>query len=418
MASLTAELGELASVDLTGPEMSADPFAYFARLREEAPVLWNTRHKAWLVAGYPGVVAALRDDAFGSDRIGPYFDRVTGPDRERLERLVSILSRWLVFLSPPDHTRLRGLVHKSFTPRRVKVLRGRAEEIAAELAADVVRRLEAGETVDLMAAYCVPLPAQMIAGIFGVPAEDGSRLKAWAEELGLFINGALGDPGRNERAAAAMLEFERYLLALVEHYRTEPADNILSGLVEANDRDGTLSEVELLATCTLILDAGYKTIQLAMNNALLVLMRNPGSWDRLKREPELMGPAVEECLRYFGPGNVIVRRAVRDVTFEGQAISAGDRVYLLPAAANRDSEAFDGAEEFRIDRAGNPHLTFGHGIHFCLGASLARLELAAGLSEFIRLVERPEVAGDSESLPWLRLLIPHGTQALPVRRAA
>jgi cytochrome P450 len=417
MARLTADPAELASVDLTGPEISADPFEYFARLRVEAPVFWNTRHRAWLVARYSDVVNAMRDDAFGSDRVGPYFDRVKVADRQRLDRLVGILSRWLVFLSPPDHTRLRGLVHKSFTPRRVNALKGRAEEIAEDLAADVARRLKAGETVDLMAAYCMPLPAQMIAGIFGVPVEDGVKLKAWAEELGLFINGALGDPDRDERVAAAMAEFEAYLLALIEHYRKEPADNILSGLVEANDRDGTLSELELLATCTLILDAGYKTIQNAMNNSLLVLMDNPDSWDRLKREPELTGSAVEECLRYYGPGNVIVRRAVRDVTLGDHAISIGDRVYLLPAAANRDSEAFENAEEFMIDRVHNPHLTFGQGIHFCLGASLARMELSVGLAAFLRLVDRPVLAESPSELPWHSLLILHGTEALPVRAA-
>ena len=417
MARLTADPAELASVDLTGPEISADPFEYFARLREEAPVLWNTRHRAWLIARYSDVVDAMRNDAFGSDRVGPYFDRVRVADRERLDRLVGILSRWLVFLSPPDHTRLRRLVHKSFTPRRVNALTGRAEEIAADLAADVARRLKAGETVDLMAAYCMPLPGQMIAGIFGVPVQDGIRLKAWAEELGLFINGALGDPNRDERVAAAMVEFEGYLLGLVEHYRREPADNILSGLVEANDRAGTLSELELLATCTLILDAGYKTIQNAMSNALLVLMQNPDSWDRLKREPELTRAAVEECLRYFGPGNVIVRRAVRDITLRDHAISAGDRVYLLPAAANRDSEAFQNAEKFMIDRVDNPHLTFGQGIHFCLGASLARMELSVGLATFLRLVERPVLAEAPGRLPWHSLLILHGTEALPVGAA-
>ncbi|KWX57353.1 cytochrome P450 [Mycobacterium sp. NAZ190054] len=409
---------ELDQVNLVAPELAANPFPYFELLVEHAPVLWNRRMKAWLLSRYDDVSAALRDQTFGSDRIGPYLaTRVSPGDRERFERMFDILGRWMVFLSPPDHTRLRGLVHKSFTPRRVRALQGKAESLAQGLADDVKRRLDAGQTVDLMADFCVPLPGQMIAEMFGVPVEDGVRLKAWAEELGLFINGSLADPERNERVAVAMAEFERYLLDLVALYRREPADNILSGLVEANDDDGTLSEIELIATCMLILDAGYKTIQNAMANAIYQLRSAPDDWARMGSDPAVAVPAVEECLRFLGPGNVIVRRAAADIALGDQVIEQGSRVYLLTGAANRDPRRFEDAQRFRIDRRENPHLMFGQGIHFCLGASLARMELVAGLTTLTRTIERPELAVPEGDLSWHRMLILHGLDRLPVRKA-
>lgn len=416
----TADLADLSRVSLVSEENSADPFPYFERLVAREPVLWNERQRAWLVSGYEEVSEAFRHEGIDADRIGPYVaSRVPAEDRERFQRMFDILGRWLVFLSPPDHTRLRGLVHKSFTPRRVATLQEKAEGIAVGLARDIRRRLEAGEeSVDLMADFCVPLPGQVIAEMFGVPVEDGARLKGWAEELGLFINGALGDPDRNERVAVAMAEFEQYLLGLVEGYRREPADNILSGLVAANDKDDTLDELELIATCMLILDAGYKTIQNATANAMLTLIQAPESYARLAAEPELIKPAVEECLRYCGPGQIIVRRANRDLEIAGRRIEQGSRVYLVTGAANRDPARFEDPHEFRIDRRDNPHLMFGQGIHFCLGASLARMEMAVGINTLLRELPRLELAVPPENLAWHRVLILHGVERLPVRLAA
>jgi cytochrome P450 len=413
-------LHDLDQISLTAPELAIDPFPYFEALVEEGPVLWNKSMKAWLVSRYDDVSAALRDQTFGSDRVGPYLEsRVPTEDRQRFEQMFDILARWMVFQGPPDHTRLRGLVHKSFTPRQVRLLQGKAETVSQGLADTVKRRLDAGETVDLMADYCMPFPSQMIAEMFGVPIEDGVRLKGWAEELGLFINGSLGDPERNERVATAMAEFEEYLMDLVHKYRRAPADNILSGLVQASDEaDGTLSEIELIATCMLILDAGYKTVQNAMANAFLTLSATPSDWQRMGSDATVTGSAVEECLRFLGPGNVIVRRAAADIELGGELIEKGSRVYLLTGAANRDPRRFDDHRKFVIDRKPNPHLMFGQGIHFCLGAALARMELVAGLSALTRTVDCPELAVAKEDLRWHRVLILHGIEALPVRKAA
>lgn len=211
----------LARLDLLSDELRADPFPLFAELLESAPVLWSERHRAWLISRYDDVTAALKHEAFGSDRIAPYLEsRVAPQDRERFKRMFDLLGSMLLFHSAPIHTRLRGLVQKSFTPWRVQALQDEAERIAAELSGKMSRRLaEGAEHVDLFSEFCAPLPGQVIAGMFGVPIEDGQRLKAWAEELGLFMNGALGNPERNERVANAMTEFEVYLRGHIDAYR-------------------------------------------------------------------------------------------------------------------------------------------------------------------------------------------------------
>jgi cytochrome P450 len=404
------------SVSLVSEEIARDPFPHFAQLLEHDPVHWSDLQRAWIISRYGDVLAAYRDPSLTSDRMGPYFaSRVAEEDRDRFARMFDILGRWLVFLEPPDHTRLRGLVHKSFTPRRVQLLAAETEAIAADLIAPVRARLEAGETVELSEAFCDPLPGAVIARMFGVPVEDGPKLKDWSQDLGLIINGALGDPSRNERTYQAMRKFEDYLDGLVERYRVEPEDNILSGLVEANDADDTLTHVELLATCMLILDAGYKTVQNAMTNAVLLLVDEPAIYGQLREDPSLIKPAVEESLRLLGPGNLTVRRAATDFELHGRQIAAGDRVYLLPGAANRDPRHFDDPDTFSLDRSPNDHLTFGHGIHFCLGASLARLELEIGLRALLTELPPLELAVAPDELTWHRTLILHGVEELWVR---
>lgn len=407
------------SVSLVGDQIARDPFPHFADLLEHDPVHWSEVQKAWLISRYDDVVPAFRDPSLTSDRMGPYFaSRVAEEDRERFARMFDILGRWLVFLEPPDHTRLRGLVHKSFTPRRVKELSAETEAIAADLLVKTIEALASGEPIDLAKVFCDPLPGAVIARMFGVPVEDGPKLADWSKDLGLIINGALGDPSRNERTYQAMRKFEDYLNALIERYRVHPEDNILSGLVEANVEDDTLTHEELLATCMLILDAGYKTVQNAMANAVLLISQEPEIYAQLRAEPDLIKAAAEESLRLMGPGNLIVRRAKVDFTLHGREIAAGDRVYLLPGAANRDPRHFDAPEEFRLDRSPNDHLTFGHGIHFCLGASLARMELEIGLRTLLCDLPVLELAVAPEELTWHRMLILHGVEELWVRQAA
>lgn len=400
--------------DLTSAENLADPFGYFADLVEHAPVIFNQRHQAWLVSGFDLVESALHNPAIGSDRITPYVLSNDGATDGRLERMFETLSRWMVFVEPPDHTRLRMLVQRPFTPKRVAILEDRATDIARELADQVARALERDGEVDLVSQFCVPYPGKMIAELLGVPVDDGDMLRGWAEELGLFINGTRGNAERDQRVAAAMLELESYLRGHIDAYRSTPQDNIFSGLV-ANEGEQSLSDTELIATCMLLLDAGYKTVQNALANALMTIMQHPPAWSRLAADASLMPVAVEECLRYMGPGNLIIRRASADVELDGHSIRAGQRVYLVPAAANRDPRRFDRPQQFILDRTPNQHITFGHGVHFCLGAALARMEMRVGIAALVARLPELELAADPATLPWRRALILHGVERLPAQ---
>jgi len=409
----------LARQDLLSDELRADPNPFFAELLEHAPILWSERHKAWLISRYDDVSMALKHDAFGSDRIAPYLaSRVAPQDRERFKRMFELLGSMLLFHGAPIHTRLRGLVQKSFTPWRVQALQEGAERIATQLSENMLQRLNDGvENVDLFSEFCAPLPGQVIAGMFGVPVEDGVQLKAWAEELGLFMNGALGNPERNERVASAMTDLEAYLCGHIERYRKTPSDNILSGLVAAADEGGKLNYDELIATCMLLLDAGYKTVQYALVNSLLALLQLPDDWKRLATDPAVTQSGIEECIRFAPPGHYVIRRADRDLEFSGQKIEAGSRIYIVTGAANRDPRRFEEPNRFIIDRKRNPHVSFGGGIHFCLGAPLARMQMKAALTTFLRIMPRLELAVPLNSLEWQRVLILRGLDRLPARIA-
>lgn len=410
---------DLSETDLMSEQVRMNPYPYYSELLSRAPVLWNSRHKAWLVSRHADVIAALRHEALGSDRIGPYVrSRIPPEDMPKFQRMIEILGRWALFLGPPDHTRLRGLVQRSFSPRRLAALKDTIDAMSKDLATKLRERLLNGETVDIVEDYCVPLPGYVVAKLFGVPVSDGPRLKFWAEELGLFVNGALGDPERNARVAAALSEFEKYLIGLIEQYRKEPADNILSGLVEVTDQGDKLNFDELIATCTLILDAGYKTVQNTLGNAVLTLLDRPEIWDQLVQTPSLVPTAVEEFLRFSPPGNYIIRRAVRDVEFGGQTIATGSRVYLIMGAANRDPLQFENPHEFRLDRKTNPHLSFGQGIHFCLGAPLARMEMTSALTALLQIVPRLQLAVPKSELVWHNVLVLRGVESIPVKLAA
>ncbi|WP_181809631.1 cytochrome P450 family protein, partial [Streptomyces shenzhenensis] len=358
-------------------ELLADPYTGYARLREAGPVhrvAGTDGLPAWLVTRYEDVRQALADPRLSLDKAN------AGPGGYRGLALPPALDANLLNMDPPDHTRVRRLVSRAFTPRRVALLREPVRRTADALL-DAMAPL--GRT-DLIAAYAAPLPIAVICELLGVPAEDRPDLRAWTDAL------VVPDPARPERAKEAVGALLAFFSLLLARKRAEPADDLLSAMIAVRDEEDRLSEDELMSLAFLILFAGYENTVHLIGNATLALLRNPGQLAALRADPERLGPAVEELARYDGPAPLAIRRfPTEDVTIGGVTVPAGETVLLSLAAAHRDPRRFPDPDRLDIGRDATGHLALGHGIHYCLGAPLARLEteiaLGALLERFPRL---------------------------------
>jgi len=399
--------------DLGNPATNANPFPEFARLRAEDPVHWSAAMKAWIITRYADVKqVALNNRQISADRLTPFFK--SNPDYQRgsIESLVRYLNHWMVFRDPPDHTRLRRLFNKAFTPTAVANLRPNIEDIVAHLIDGMLAKARRGETVDFIAHFAYPLPASVIMDLLGVPRADLDRVKVWSDDIALFIGTAQVAGNKYLRAEAGAQAMAAYFRTLVEARTAAPTEDMISQLVLARDDRDALTTDEIIGTSILLLFAGHETTTNLIGNGFLYSMKHRHEWERLVGEPEMAVGAVEEYLRYDGPSGAIARVAAADVEMGGKLIREGQRVFAFVNSANRDPEAFDDPERFDIGRLHNPHLTFGHGIHFCLGAPLARLEAEIAAT---RLAERlPQVHLSPGEPQWHDSLILRGVKSLPV----
>ena len=399
--------------DLGDRATNADPFPAFAHLRRHDPVHWSPAMKAWILTRYADVrQVALNNREISADRLTPFFRANPEYRSGAIESLVRYLNHWMVFRDPPDHTRLRRLFTKAFTPTAVANLAPNVESIVGELIDGMAAKAKRGEPVDFIADFAYPLPASVIMDLLGVPRTDLARVKVWSDEIALFIGTAQVAGNKYLRAEQGAKAMAAYFRALVEARTSEPADDMISLLVLARDDRDALTTDEIIGTCILLLFAGHETTTNLIGNGFLYSMKHRDQWERLAADPSLAGRAVEEWLRYDGPSGALARIAAADLELGGRTIRAGQRVFAFANAANRDPEAFEDAERFDIGREANPHLTFGHGIHFCLGAPLARLEGAIAAR---RLVERlPSIRLVDDAPEWHDSLILRGVKALPV----
>jgi cytochrome P450 len=397
------------------PEHIADPFPIFARLRAEDPVHWSAILGGWVLTRYRDVRQVLNDPRFSADRITPFRDHLAPDARAGVAELLKTLGLWAVFNDPPAHTRRRGLLNKAFTSRAVVALQPMIERIVDHLIARAAARGE----MDLIADFAYPLPASVIAGMIGVPIEDLDRFKTWSDEIAAFVGSALATPDKRERGERGVREMSAYFRAMVADHRRNPREDILSGLIAATDSGAMLSEDELVASCILLLFAGHETTTNLIGNGMLALLRHPGALAALRRDPSLAAAAVEEMLRYDGPTQAMTRIALEDMSLDegGATIRRGDRVFALLNAANRDPAVFPDPDLFDVARDDIRHLSFGFGIHFCLGAPLARLEGRIGVAALVRRL--PELTLALDRPEWTDSFVLRGVKALPVRfRAA
>jgi cytochrome P450 len=369
-----------------------NPYPLYALLRASNPVFAvpvpaDVGAGVFLLTRYADVHQALRDSRLSADR-----RRADAIERNR-ERLPQQflgddnIFRSMLMMDAPDHTRIRGLVNKAFTPRRISELRPRIEAIAAELLAGPAR---AGG-LDVIGELSSPLPAIVIAELLGVPAEDHPKFRRWAAEV-ISAPAAVASGGSAEPAARSFESLADYLRHVVALRRAEPRDDLLSALVAAQDDRDALNDHELVATAVLILIAGHETTTNLIGNGLLALLQHPAQHARLRAEPELLKNAIEEMLRFDSPVQGTMRAALEDVEYGGKSLAKGALVIIGIAAANRDPEVFERPDEFDVARRDNRHLSFGFGAHFCLGAPLARLEGEIALRGLLEAFPRLELA--------------------------
>ncbi|HEX6529366.1 MAG TPA: cytochrome P450, partial [Burkholderiales bacterium] len=336
------------------PAVLADPFPLYRRLRDEDPAHWSTRLKAWVLTRYDDVKRVCLDTTMSSDRLRPFFATLPPPEAKRVEELARYLTLWMVFRDPPEHTRLRRLAAKVFHVRSIHALRPNIEATTRWLLDAIGER----ERFDFIADFAGPLPALVIIDMLGAPREELGRLKHLSDEMSLFIGSARDAPEKYARSAAATREMAAIFRELILARRAAPQRDLLSELVALEDGGDRLSDDELVATCILLLFAGHETTTHHLANGLRALLQFPGELEALRANAALAPSAVEELLRYDGPIGAQVRIVQQPHELHGKQLKAGERVFLLMNAANRDPRAYDDPDRVDLKRNGVPHLTF------------------------------------------------------------
>jgi cytochrome P450 len=360
----------LADLDLTVPEVVADPYPELARMRARGPVLWHEASHRWLVFAHAEVNAALRDR-----RLGRWWtDRAPA---SRFEPFNLLHRHQMMENEPPEHTRLRRLVAQAFGRGHVERLRPRVRELAGDLLDAVDPR-----GFDVVGEYAEPLPVLVVAELLGVPPQDHRMLRAWSQAI-VRMYEPRTTREVEDAALAASAEFADYVRDHARRKRLEPGDDLLSDLVRARHEQDRLSEAEVVASAVLLLNAGHEASVNVFGNGLVALLRRPDQLGLLRADPAVAATAVEEMLRFDSALQLFERTATAPVPLAGQTVEPGEKVAVLLGSANRDGSVFPRADELDVRRDPNPHVGFGAGVHFCLGAPLARMELTEALRRLV-----------------------------------
>lgn len=388
-------------------EFNRDPYPIFARMRREAPVYhhrYPNGEKACFVTRYTDVEQILRDDS----RFTKDLHKMMTPEQIRREPpVLRLVQANLVNQDPPNHTRLRALVGSAFTPRRVEALRGRIEELARSLLDEATL---AG-AMDFIETFAFDLPVIVIAELLGLPPSDRDRFRRWSDALATtsYIR------EQQQKFLGQMTEFTEYLGQQFTRRRRSPEDDMLTALVQVEEDGDRFSEEELYRMVMLLLVAGHETTSSFLGNALLALLLHPESLERFRDDPGVRKTAVEELLRYDGPvGATTGRWALEDVELDAGVIGKGELVRLVVASANRDERRFERSDELVLERKDNPHLAFGKGIHYCIGAPLARLEGELALGMLLERFPKLRLAAAARELTWRPGFLIRGLDRLPI----
>jgi cytochrome P450 len=374
----------------------AEPYPAYAELRAAGRILHNPETEQWIIPHHQDVNALLRDRRFGRTylHLATHAEMGRPEDPPHTAPFWHLIRNGILDMEPPDHTRVRRLVAKAFTPRRVEELRPTVQRLMDGLVDEV---LGAGE-VDLIARVAEPLPVTVIAELLGIPQADRHHLRPWSAEIcRMYELTPTEEDGR--AASTAAVEFSDYLRGLIRERRRRPTKDLIGGLVQVIDEGDRLTEDEMIGTCVLLLNAGHEATVNMTGNGWWALFRNPDQLARLRADHALIPRAVEELMRYDTPLQMFERWVLEDVEIHGVPVARGQELALLFGSANRDPAAFDRPDALDLGREPNPHMTFGAGIHFCLGAPLGRVELETSFGSLLRRAPHMELVREPEWKP-------------------
>ena len=382
---------------LFSAETRRNPYPWYEQMRSASPVFCDPNTGTWLLFDYASVRAAMNDPATFSSRVVPPGGRA--PD-------------WLVFNDPPRHSALRAAVMRAFTPRAIAELEPRIREISARLLA----KAAANGTMDLIAEYATPLPILVIAEMMGIPSVDLERFAAWSQvivNLSYSMTGGAEAQRTTMEFFAARPHMHAFVMTLVAKRRANPGKDLLSAIVHSNIDGDSITDEDVFGFFLLLLSAATETTTNLIGNAVVTLLDHPDQFRLLRSQRDLLPTAIEEVVRYRSPAQVMFRQTTRDVVMHGQTIPANSFVLVMIGSANRDTTHIPDAARFDITRSPNPHIAFGHGIHFCLGAALGRLEGRVALTHLLDMLSDIQLADDA---PWepRQALHVHGPSRLPV----
>ena len=422
------------------PAILANPYALFDRMRAEDPVHWSPRLKSWVLTRYDDIKRVCLEPArMSSDRLRPFFASIPSEEAKKIGDIMRYLSLWMVFKDAPEHTRLRRLTGKVFHNKSMQAMRPQVEDITQWLIGNIGDKTE----FDFISEFAGPLPCLVIMAMLGVPREDLAQVKRMSDEIALFIGSSRTSAEKYDTAEAATHEMAEYFRRHITLRRSDPRDDLMTELVHIDDNGDTLSEDELIATCILLLFAGHETTTNHIANGMLSLTRFPGEQHKLREgtgglhhaakqsanrsahqaanqsakpttaHAKFAAAAVEELLRYDGPSGAQVRIVAQTHELRGKQLKEGERVFMMLNAANRDPEAYAQPNVLNLERDGVPHLTFGFGLHICLGFPLARLEGQVAFPALLKQFSTVDTVGPEPE--WNNSLVFRGMKALPVR---
>lgn len=399
--------------DPRDPDVIQRPLDTLLRLQAEDPVHWSPLLKGWVLTRHDDVKSVQMNSGVTSDRLTPFFESQQGEERARLSDLIRYLNAWVVFKDPPDHTRLRTLLNKVVTPAVMRDL----EDGITELADGLLDRIEARARgrgdgrFECIGEFANPLPASVIMDLLGIPREDMEALRDWSMQLQPFLGNATSTGDKYETGRAGIIAMADYFRAAARDRQARPRGDVISHFVMLQ-QTGQISEDELIGSCILFLFAGHETTTNLIGNGIRALLANPDQKAKLLADPSLAASAVEEMLRFEGPTGAVVRVVKETFEMRGKVLQKGERVYAMVNAANHDPAVFENAAKFDITRSPNRHLTFNHGIHFCLGAPLARAEGRIAISRFF--ARFPHVAMATDSVEYMDTLTMRGVREMPM----